>query len=114
MQHEGTQASHVATEQIGKLEAELSRRKGGQPALAADQELTDLRVEMKLSLGLINVKTKNWADTRAEQSLCVVCLERNKGVVFMPCAHLCIECAESLDSCPLCRANIENKLRVYQ
>ena len=50
-----------------------------------------------------------------DQTLCVVCLERPRVMLFLACAHLCAceECAPLMvDSCPLCRAE-GGTLRVY-
>ena len=49
-----------------------------------------------------------------DQSLCVVCLERPRVVLFLTCAHLCAceACAPLMHACPLCRAEGAT-LRVY-
>ena len=47
---------------------------------------------------------------------CVVCIERNKCIVLMPCKHLCVceLCASTCSGrCPICRAVIESEMRVY-
>lgn len=45
-----------------------------------------------------------------DSSLCVVCLERPRNALLMPCKHLCL-CSESACSkvkqCPLCRQPVE-------
>ena len=47
----------------------------------------------------------------AEENLCVVCSEREKEVILLPCKHrcLCQICADQigLGLCPMCRAPIE-------
>ena len=56
----------------------------------------------------------NEADDQ-DQTLCVVCLERPRVMLFLACAHLCAceECAPlMMGSCPLCRAEGAT-LRVY-
>ncbi|XP_067145481.1 E3 ubiquitin-protein ligase LRSAM1-like isoform X2 [Centruroides vittatus] len=42
---------------------------------------------------------------------CVVCLEKESRAVFLPCGHVCCcwSCGETLQTCPMCRADIENK-----
>mmetsp|Transcript_23023 Transcript_23023/g.30057 ORF Transcript_23023/g.30057 Transcript_23023/m.30057 type:complete len:573 (-) Transcript_23023:328-2046(-) len=48
--------------------------------------------------------------------LCCVCLENPKSVVILPCKHLCLcdMCASAdLESCPMCRILIEDKLSVF-
>lgn len=52
-----------------------------------------------------------------EKDFCVVCLERIKCIVLVPCGHLClcISCSSRLkmDECPLCREDIIHKQYVY-
>jgi len=52
-----------------------------------------------------------------ESPLCIVCQEKDRDAVFLPCRHLCTcnLCATSqlLKSCPLCRKNITAVLRVF-
>lgn len=52
---------------------------------------------------------------------CVVCRDRQKRVLLLPCKHLCLcdECADYLlfcterRDCPLCRTYIEQSMSVY-
>jgi hypothetical protein len=56
-----------------------------------------------------------------EERLCVVCMERNKNVTLLPCAHLCMcmTCSDKLQSaaakptCPLCQTTIERHLQTF-
>ncbi len=52
-----------------------------------------------------------------EQRMCVVCQEREKTTLLMPCRHLCLcsGCAArtELKSCPLCRCDIVDRIPVY-
>jgi hypothetical protein len=49
------------------------------------------------------------------ERMCVICLNKDKHVVFLPCAHLvsCFECSLSLVNCPICRADVQSKIRVF-
>lgn len=50
------------------------------------------------------------------QRECVVCLQPPEQWVMMrPCGHVCAchECAQVLDSCPLCRCAIEGRLAAF-
>ena len=53
------------------------------------------------------------------QRLCKICMEKEVQVVFIPCGHLvsCQQCAQCLTDenlkCPMCRENIEGKVRVF-
>ncbi|XP_034473357.1 uncharacterized protein LOC117780804 isoform X2 [Drosophila innubila] len=52
---------------------------------------------------------------------CVVCLERRRNIVLLPCRHLCMckECSQQLprfeggDRCPICRDLVETVMAVY-
>ena len=48
-------------------------------------------------------------------SSCVVCLERPRSVVLLPCRHLglCETCAPGLATCPLCREIVNGTLVVF-
>ena len=50
-----------------------------------------------------------------EEKLCVVCLDAAKAVVFVPCGHVqcCTACGERVGACPLCRAAITTRQRVF-
>ncbi|KAF4532177.1 hypothetical protein B566_EDAN002239 [Ephemera danica] len=47
--------------------------------------------------------------------LCKVCLDRELGIVFLPCGHMsaCAECAPQLYVCPICRAKPAAYIRAY-
>lgn len=46
---------------------------------------------------------------------CVICMDRARAYVILPCGHLCIcgVCKGSVGQCPICRANIMQIKRVY-
>ena len=46
---------------------------------------------------------------------CVLSMENNVEVAFVPCGHLCVcvGCATGLAQCPICRHDVERELRVY-
>ncbi|XP_067825640.1 E3 ubiquitin-protein ligase LRSAM1 isoform X2 [Heptranchias perlo] len=50
------------------------------------------------------------------QSECVVCMERESQMIFLPCGHVCCcqTCGAELHNCPLCRKDIEQKIRMYR
>ncbi|XP_066586499.1 death-associated inhibitor of apoptosis 2 isoform X2 [Prorops nasuta] len=50
-----------------------------------------------------------------EARLCKICMDREVGVVFLPCGHLatCVHCAPSLNHCPLCRQEIRATVRTF-
>ncbi|XP_028274113.1 E3 ubiquitin-protein ligase LRSAM1 [Parambassis ranga] len=48
-------------------------------------------------------------------SECVVCMETGSQVIFLPCGHVCCchVCSDALQTCPLCRSNIDQRIRLY-
>lgn len=49
------------------------------------------------------------------EKLCKICMDRDVGVVFIPCGHLaaCEECSVQLVSCPICCGDIRQKVKTY-
>lgn len=54
-----------------------------------------------------------------ESKLCVVCQDRNKCVIVLPCRHLCMctECSVIIKrdhgTCPMCRQNVRRTMKIY-
>merc|ERR1711971_574988 len=50
-----------------------------------------------------------------EQRTRKICMDKEVGVVFLPCGHLCccVLCAPSLRDCPVCRRNIQGTVRTF-
>ncbi|XP_061177292.1 baculoviral IAP repeat-containing protein 2-like [Saccostrea echinata] len=55
------------------------------------------------------------ADRIRNQLLCKICLNSQVNVTFRPCGHLatCQDCADQLQSCPICRMRISEKVKTY-
>ncbi|NXE67365.1 LRSM1 ligase, partial [Calcarius ornatus] len=49
------------------------------------------------------------------KSECVVCMEQEPQMIFLPCGHVCCcqGCCERLPSCPLCRQDIAQCVRIF-
>lgn len=49
------------------------------------------------------------------ENKCLVCLQRPFEVIFRPCLHVaaCEKCAQGLETCPVCRARMKSRDRVY-
>jgi hypothetical protein len=50
-----------------------------------------------------------------DAQLCIVCMEAPKSVMLEPCHHLslCSSCANNVQQCPTCRAEVTNRKIVY-
>ena len=79
-------------------------------------------LEVKLRSSLVAVETRKEEIKRGEtgeleRRLCVICHEKEKSIVLLPCRHMCLcaDCADhdSLVDCPLCRRSIAHKFSVF-
>lgn len=54
-------------------------------------------------------KSELKASSIEDRILCTVCLENERGTMFLPCQHAvaCAKCAQSLKKCLVCRAEIK-------
>ncbi|XP_039417788.1 E3 ubiquitin-protein ligase LRSAM1 isoform X4 [Corvus cornix cornix] len=54
-----------------------------------------------------------WDEKKSE---CVVCMEQEPQTIFLPCGHVCCcqGCCERLHSCPLCRRDVAQRIRIFQ
>ena len=59
-----------------------------------------------------------------EDKLCVICQDREKCIMILPCRHLCIcqDCQVTLmqrtdqahsRTCPICRKNVKQTIKAY-
>uniref|UniRef100_A0A8B9FWI3 Leucine rich repeat and sterile alpha motif containing 1 n=1 Tax=Amazona collaria TaxID=241587 RepID=A0A8B9FWI3_9PSIT len=53
-----------------------------------------------------------WDEKKSE---CVVCMEQETQMVFLPCGHVCCcqSCCERLLTCPLCRRDVTQRIRIF-
>ena len=54
------------------------------------------------------------ADEAEDRQLCIVCTTEERQIVIAPCQHcvLCERCAEQVQTCPICRADIQSRQRL--
>lgn len=55
-------------------------------------------------------RIKIFEDTDSPE--CVICCVDKKEIVFDPCGHFytCVSCSQKIKVCPICRANINNRI----
>lgn len=56
----------------------------------------------------LGVASSSQCGSKGEKRLCTECREREREVIFHPCAHMCVcrKCSKDLSSCPMCHADI--------
>ncbi|XP_072043914.1 uncharacterized protein [Amphiura filiformis] len=71
---------------------------------------------LRLGDGTLVKKYKEENERLKDSQLCKICMDEEMQVLFMPCNHFatCDECGKILDKCPICREDIQNKIRVYK
>jgi hypothetical protein len=72
------------------------------------RERASAQEEKKASM-LANVKV---FDVNEEDDECPICMDAKKDTVFIPCGHYttCGSCASRLNTCPICRARVEERV----
>ncbi len=84
-------------------------------------EVEDVERELRRALEAVESKkvvlVRDAIENQKEQRQCVVCQEREKCVVLLPCRHMCLcePCSlhEGLMDCPLCREAILHRIGVF-
>ena len=78
----------------------------------ADQEIAECVAKLEGER-----RTRKEAEMRVasieKQVLCVVCLTRERSVVFLPCFHFvsCEGCHYGVHTCPVCRKPVDSRLK---
>lgn len=116
-----THLSH-AEAQIEVLRTECSQLAGERAALErlSDSELEELEAKVLAASSALTAEWRRRSKARAEQHLCVVCLDKPRSVVLQPCHHciMCKQCLRRLLSnsnalCPQCRGAITSHIEIY-
>ncbi|KTF71904.1 hypothetical protein cypCar_00027537, partial [Cyprinus carpio] len=101
-----TSFSLACTTRIGEAWSLLCLSASGNiPALQRDKDNTNVNADVqKLQQQLQDIK---------EQTMCPVCLDRIKNMIFM-CGHgTCQLCGDRMSECPICRKAIERRILLY-
>lgn len=86
---------------------------------AAEDASVQEEIPVSKNIGWRTKKQRNKELMEEDNSLCVICMERNKCMLSMPCRHLCtcIECNNTLRlyqrTCPICRRYVNYTIHVY-
>jgi len=79
-------------------------------------ELESLSSRLKSSLQRVMKEIATRESEEDSKRLCIICVDRDRSIVFTPCGHFCccVECSGSFDECPICRGQIQHKQKLYQ
>jgi hypothetical protein len=121
---------HNANTAAAKAASVSASSKASGSGLGLDRDVSSLtsvgdceRLERDLQSRLEQVEARREAlarqatEAQLADRLCVICCEGQKSVVLLPCRHMCLcdSCGhmDRIDTCPLCRVKITNKLSVF-
>ncbi|XP_076346900.1 E3 ubiquitin-protein ligase LRSAM1-like isoform X2 [Tachypleus tridentatus] len=106
-QMKGKQVKKLDIEEEEKYSPSKAIEAPAEPSAPPAEENEALEPAIPSAPVLVDQDLKLWTNTE-----CVVCLENESAVVFLPCGHVCCcwICVKPLTSCPMCRSSIHNKL----
>lgn len=84
------------------------------------QDITTQNVSSSTLMSSLNItqlqrQLEEEKQKQHDSTLCTLCWERSKCVAFRPCGHVCSceTCSRKVSQCPLCRAPIQQRVRVF-
>ncbi|XP_053392203.1 baculoviral IAP repeat-containing protein 8-like isoform X2 [Mercenaria mercenaria] len=91
----------ILEEILDMVEVVKERKRSQQRAIELEQRNRETPLEENLRLKSLII--------------CMSCGKNKVNALFIPCTHhrLCMECAEPLTECPVCRRNIRQKIRTF-
>ena len=119
-------------------ELELDSESDNESNAASESEMSEINIELpqpevtlgrrsttpsRFSKNMSADDLKKIVDDEKERRMCVVCQDRSKSVLILPCRHmcLCVDCGNQIArsrsrerrKCPLCRSKINTIMNVY-
>jgi len=82
------------------------------PVILKCQNVTTVNIQKCEESKLEEVKP---AKERAEKEFCIVCMEKIREIVFLPCCHFltCPDCSTKIGTCPLCTKKVDKNLKIF-
>jgi hypothetical protein len=102
---------------LGRLKRQYTRLKNGGSDDCSLEELEELEKVLDKSRNTVVERIKQKVKEEVEdKSKCLICFDRTRGIIFVPCGHkvCCTQCSNQVKNCPICRANIEIKQKVFE
>lgn len=120
-------------------ELEIESDSDNESNAASESEMSEINIELpqpdgrfsarrsttpsRCTKGMSAEDIQRFIDDEKEKRMCVVCQDRSKSVLILPCRHmcLCVECGNQIArsrsrerrKCPLCRSKINTIMNVY-
>lgn len=60
--------------------------------------------------------TTYWEEADEQGDMCQICYGEEIDALFYDCGHVCacVDCAKQVDSCPICRKNVRQVVKMYR
>ena len=73
-----------------------------------------LAASMATTMDALSRMHRERSERRQSAVNCVICLDKEKTILLRPCNHLCLceRCEATVQTCPLCRQGIEERISV--
>ena len=108
--------NHVPDGAVGGMgpgHPNMGQNNAGYMDMAHDQIMNNISGEMMNNEARDVVKLKQELEDIKEQTLCPVCLDRVKNMIFL-CGHgTCQMCGDRVSECPICRKTVERRIQLY-
>jgi len=114
----------AALESAQSAQSALDRLRGRGLAGAERDECHRLRVELlayadQALMQIWTIQRKEEEEKKkaleSESDLCVICLSAARNCALVPCGHsqVCVDCANRIDHCPICRKRVASRVKLY-
>lgn len=94
---------------VAKMIPELLRTEDAEIPAAAQPSAPEMEAPSSV---VPTAPLLQWDEKKSE---CVVCMEQEAQMIFLPCGHVCCcqTCCKRLQTCPLCRRDITQHIRIF-
>lgn len=121
------QQQHLVVRNMPQIRTSTPRQDNQNPRFRGRRPVRPIQLESDVDVAArsAHATPRSPAKSQKNESIindekhCVICQERNKCILLLPCRHLCL-CAEcNLElryytlTCPICRSNIDSTLEIY-
>jgi C3HC4-type zinc finger (RING finger) protein len=86
-----------------------------------DEEKAKMQSELEYLKGQLRERVKEQPKQQPipkeerEEKVCSICMEQAPNVAFLECGHVCccVVCADGVNQCPMCRADITKRVKLF-
>mmetsp|Transcript_30980 Transcript_30980/g.53653 ORF Transcript_30980/g.53653 Transcript_30980/m.53653 type:complete len:135 (-) Transcript_30980:65-469(-) len=100
------------------LRAQASLETANKTIVMVEERLRMRRLENEQELQVLRARCSELEDratAAARERECTMCMETEIDAAFIPCGHaaFCHGCSNRVKKCPICRAPVDQAIRIY-